>query len=87
MNNALDFLERANHYTIEKQDDGSYMVSTKDYSNLVAFISSDWTIDYCISDVYNSGSNFAMIDVDELNYLIEFCNFLQEFELKNFEVE
>lgn len=73
----LDLLELAKKFTVKKEEDGSYSVycSDEEYadSEVCAYIDNDGSIKYYITGVYNSGSNFAEIDITVLEKLKEFC--------------
>ena len=78
INRNLKFLELSKDFEVSKADDlnlgGGYKVSAKD-SNLVAFVY-DGKVEYAVSGVYNSGSDFADIDIDALDRLRAFCEML-----------
>lgn len=78
MDRNLRFLELAKDFKVEKRegDGDSYMVSVNG-GDLVAIIE-DGAIDYCVSGVYNSGSDYATIDIEVLDRLRAFCEMLKE---------
>lgn len=79
LDSRLKFLELAKDFTIEKPDfanaDWEYKISAKDGALVAFFDKGEFT--YCVSGVYNSGSDYAAIDVDEFNRLRAFCEMLK----------
>ena len=79
----LDMLDLAKDFTViklsEKYDD-DYKVESKN-SDLVAFIN-ETSIKYAVSGVYNSGSNLVEIDIEDLNKLVKFCEFVVKYEVR-----
>jgi hypothetical protein len=79
LDDRLKFLELAKDFTIEKPDyanaDWEYKISAKDGVLVAFFDKGEFT--YCVSGVYNSGSDHAAIDVDEFDRLRAFCEMLK----------
>jgi len=79
LDSRLKFLELAKDFTVDKpvheDADWEYRISAKD-GNLVAFFDKG-EFTYCVSGVYNSGSSYAAIDVDEFDRLRAFCEMLK----------
>ena len=76
---SLDFLALAKDYEIDKSpggDDWDFKVSEKD-GDLVAFHEKG-RFNYYVSGVYNSGGDFAYIDIKRLGKLVAFCKYLEE---------
>ena len=75
----LKFLELAKDFTIDKPDredaDWEYRILVKDGVLVAFFDKGEFT--YCVSGVYNSGSSYAEIDVDEFDRLRAFCEMLK----------
>ena len=73
----LDLLELAKEFTVKKEEDGSYSVcfSGEEYadSEVCAYIENNGSVRYYVTGVYNSGSDFAEIDITALEKLKEFC--------------
>lgn len=70
----LDWLAQASKFNIRKTSDGHYEVEfSDDTKNLVALIYNDGNIVYCVTGVYNSGCDWADIDIDALLELKSYC--------------
>jgi len=78
---SLDMLRQANDFAVEKieheQEPVEYKITDKK-SDLVAFWQNG-EFEFYVSGVYNSGCDFAKIDVERLRELIQFCSYLSEF--------
>ncbi len=81
LNKSLDLLALAENFKIEKPaakyDEWCYKISEKD-GNLCAFFELDGSIKYYVTGVYDSGIDFAEIDIERLNKLVTFCNLMVE---------
>lgn len=76
MDNILDLLCNPNSsaYHFRKGDNGDYIVENE-RSNLVAIIDmKTGIVEYCVTGVYNSGDDWATIDIEELNSLKMLCD-------------
>lgn len=82
INDSLKFLSTFNRYSVEKldTDDGSdYEYEIKDSeSDIVALVETDGTVKYSIVGVYNSGCNYADIDVCALDDFRKFIKTIRE---------
>ena len=78
----LDLLDLAKKFTVEKEENGSYSVcfsDSEEYAdNVCAYIENDGSVSYYIMGVYNSGSDYAEIDITALEKLKEFCERMTE---------
>ncbi len=82
----LEFLAKAQDFNIKKSEfeweDGVYEVSLKerdtDAHPVIATISSldDNEVMYFVGNVYNNCSEYAQIDINELNRLVEMVEYL-----------
>lgn len=78
----LELLDKAKNFKITKRADDHYFVESKN-TDLVADIYlydnsavSPYIIEYGVSGVYNCGYDVADIDIDDLESLKSFCEFL-----------
>ena len=78
----LDLMALAKEFMVEKQEDGSYSVCFSDGeyadSEVCAYIDNNGSVNYYVTGVYNSGSDFAEIDITALEKLKEFCERMTE---------
>ena len=78
---SLHMLSQANDFEVEKieheQEPVEYKITDKK-SDLVAFWQNG-EFEFYVSGVYNSGCNFAKIDMERLRELCQFCSYLSEF--------
>lgn len=76
----LDFISKCNDFKVTIDDDGFYKVTLKGGENfgfpLVAFIDHEGNIEYTVGGIYNSGCDYATIDMKALEELKSFCEML-----------
>lgn len=80
-NERLELLSFADKFNVEKTGEG-YRIEFTGYNNgygLYAFISDDG-IEYCVGGIYNSGCDYADIDIKALGELVRFCKMITEEE-------
>ena len=70
----LELLSLAKDYSVKKHDDG-YRIECKN-ADLAAYIDEDYEIEYYVTNVYNSCSDYAKIDMEELMTLQKFCELI-----------
>ena len=74
----LDLLSLADKFKVTNRDGDEYKVDYYGDNNgydLCAFISNDG-IEYFVEGIYNSGCNYADIDVEALGELVRFCKMI-----------
>lgn len=71
----LELLSMAEKYTVTKLTDGEYEVAQDD-AELGAIINGQGMVKYYVTGVYNSGADWAEIEMDELMALKRFCELL-----------
>ena len=71
---SLKLIDSARGYRVTKCEDGAYEVRDVDTSLAACYSDGEWT--YFVTDVYNSGHDYAEIDMDALGGLAEFVRLL-----------
>lgn len=74
----LEFLKSSRDYEVNLEHNG-YVVRPRNYS-LVALIEPEGEVSYFVDGIYNSGSDWADIDVTELDKLRRFVELLTKEE-------
>lgn len=80
--NKLELLSYAEKFIVTKFSDG-YEIKDKN-ENVAAYIYSDNTIEYYVTDCYNSGTDYVEFDIEAVLNLKAFCELMMEGEDENF---
>ena len=75
-NDILKLISLADRFKVIEKSDG-YEIESKN-SDLGAYIYKDNKIEYFVTGVYNSGLNWAEIEINELLKLKKFCESMVE---------
>lgn len=75
INDKLELLSMEKKFTVSKRNDGGYDVDHKT-EDIGAVIYVNGEIQYFVTGIYNSGTDFAEIDIEALNDLKRFCEMM-----------
>lgn len=76
----LEMVEMASRFHIKKID-GSYEIESNK-ENIAALVSHDGKTSFFVTGVYNSGVDWAEIEMESLKELIQFCKMIKKQEEK-----
>ena len=75
INDKLELLSMAEQFMVSKRNDGGYDIDHKT-ENVSAVVFINGEIQYYVTGIYNSGTDWAEIDIEALNDLKRFCEMM-----------
>ena len=75
INDKLELLSMAENFMVSKRNDGGYDIDHKK-EDIGAVIYVNGEIQYFVTGIYNSGTDWAEIDIEALNDLKRFCEMM-----------
>ena len=75
INDKLELLSMAEQFMVSKRNDGGYDIDHKT-ENIGAVVFINGEIQYYVTGIYNSGTDWAEIDIEALNDLKRFCEMM-----------
>ena len=71
---SLELIASARKYDVKKFEGGAYEIRDDDAALAACYSDGEWS--YCVTGVYNSGDDYAEIDMGALMRLAEFARLL-----------
>ena len=75
INDKLELLSMAKQFMVSKRTDGGYDIDHKT-ENVAAVVFVNGEIQYYVTGIYNSGTDWEEIDIEALNDLKRFCEMM-----------